>query len=83
MITLLHNKTRKMLIDTWDKIYNAKEVVEYFSAGTSAVYHLETDAGNWFCGVQSLFAQIQICFQPDKYLKYRLVNTDTAGYYES
>ena len=38
---MLHNETRKLLIDAWNKTHNAKEVAECFSVNTSTVYRLE------------------------------------------
>lgn len=38
---MLHNETRKLLIDAWNKNHNAKEVAECFSVNTSTVYRLE------------------------------------------
>lgn len=38
---MLHNETRKLLIDAWNKTHNAKEVAECFSVDTSTVYRLE------------------------------------------
>lgn len=38
---MLHNETRKLLIDAWNKIHNAKEIAECFSVDTSTVYRLE------------------------------------------
>ena len=38
---MLHNETRKLLIDAWNKTHNAKEIAEYFSVNTSTVYRLE------------------------------------------
>lgn len=46
---MLHNETRKLLVDAWNKTHNAKEVAECFSVNTSTVYRLvkrmqETDS---------------------------------------
>lgn len=38
---MLHNETRKLLIDAWNKTHNAKEAAECFSVNTSTVYRLE------------------------------------------
>lgn len=38
---MLHNETRKLLIDAWNKTHNAKEIAECFSVDTSTVYRLE------------------------------------------
>lgn len=38
---MLHNETRKLLIDAWNKTHNAKEIAECFSVATSTVYRLE------------------------------------------
>ena len=38
---MLHDKTRKLLIETWNKTHNAKEIAECFSVNTSTVYRLE------------------------------------------
>ena len=38
---MLHNETRKLLIDAWNKTHNAKEIAECFSVNTSTVYRLE------------------------------------------
>ena len=38
---MLHNETRKLPIDAWNKTHNAKEVAECFSVNTSTVYRLE------------------------------------------
>lgn len=38
---MLHNETRKLLIEAWNKTHNAKEVAECFSVDTSTVYRLE------------------------------------------
>ena len=37
---MLHNETRKLLGDAWNKTHNAKEVAECFSVNTSTVYRL-------------------------------------------
>lgn len=37
---MLHNETRKLLVDAWNKTHNAKEVAECFSVNTSTVYRL-------------------------------------------
>ena len=37
---MLHNKTRKLLIQALNKTHNAKEVAECFSVNTSTVYRL-------------------------------------------
>lgn len=37
---MLHNETRILLVDAWNKTHNAKEVAECFSVNTSTVYHL-------------------------------------------
>lgn len=42
---MLHNETRKLLIDAWNKTHNAKEVAECFSVDTSTVYRLEKGCG--------------------------------------
>lgn len=31
---MLHNETRKLLIEAWNKTYNAKEIAECFSVDT-------------------------------------------------
>lgn len=38
---MLHNETRKLIIDAWNKTHNAKEIAECFSVNTSTVYRLE------------------------------------------
>ena len=38
---MLHNETRKLLIEAWNKTHNAKEIAECFSVNTSTVYRLE------------------------------------------
>jgi len=38
---MLHNETRKLLIQAWNKTHNAKEIAECFSVNTSTVYRLE------------------------------------------
>ena len=38
---MLHNETRKLLIDAWNKTHNVREVAECFSVNTSTVYRLE------------------------------------------
>ncbi len=38
---MLHNETRRLLIDAWNKTHNAKEVAECFSVSISTVYRLE------------------------------------------
>ena len=38
---MLHDETRKLLIETWNKTHNAKEIAECFSVNTSTVYRLE------------------------------------------
>jgi len=38
---MLHNESRKLLIEAWNKTHNAKEVAECFSVNTSTVYRLE------------------------------------------
>ena len=37
---MLHNETRKLLIEALNKTHNAKEVVECFSANFNTIYHL-------------------------------------------
>ena len=41
MIIILHDETRKLLIEAWNKTHNAKEIPECFSVNTSTVYRLE------------------------------------------
>ena len=41
MIIILHDETRKLLIEAWNKTHNAKEIAECFSVNTSTVYRLE------------------------------------------
>ena len=38
---MLHDETRKLLIEAWNKTHNAKEIAECFSVNTSTVYRLE------------------------------------------
>ena len=38
---MLHDETRKLLIEAWNKTHNAKEIAECFSVNISTVYHLE------------------------------------------
>lgn len=38
---MLHDETRKLLIEAWNKTHNAKEIAERFSVNTSTVYRLE------------------------------------------
>ena len=38
---MLHDETRKLLIEAWNKTHNAKEIPECFSVNTSTVYRLE------------------------------------------
>lgn len=38
---MLHNETRKLLIEAWNKTHNAKEVAECFSVNTGTVYRPE------------------------------------------
>ncbi len=38
---MLHNETRKLLIQAWNKTHNAKEIAECFSVNTSTVYRFE------------------------------------------
>lgn len=38
---MLHNETRKLLIQAWNKTHNAKEIAECFCVDTSTVYRLE------------------------------------------
>lgn len=38
---MLHDETRKLLIEVWNKTHNAKEIAERFSVNTSTVYRLE------------------------------------------
>lgn len=38
---MLHNEARKLLIEAWNKIHNAKEIAECYSVNTSTVYRLE------------------------------------------
>ena len=38
---MLHNETRKLLIEAWNKTHNAKEIAECFSVNTSTVYRLK------------------------------------------
>ena len=39
---MLHDETRKLLIEAWNKTHNAKEIYIYrFSVNTSTVYRLE------------------------------------------
>ena len=37
---MLHNESRKLLLQAWDKSHNAKEVAKYFSVAVSTVYRL-------------------------------------------
>ena len=41
VIIMLHDETRKLLIEAWNKTHNAKEIAECFSVNTSTVYRLE------------------------------------------
>ena len=38
---MLHDETRKLLIEAWNKTHNAKEIAECFSVNTCTVYRLE------------------------------------------
>ena len=38
---MLHDETRKLLIEAWNKTHNTKEIAECFSVNTSTVYRLE------------------------------------------
>ena len=38
---MLHDETRKLVIEAWNKTHNAKEIPECFSVNTSTVYRLE------------------------------------------
>ena len=38
---MLHNEARKLLIEAWNKIHNAKEIAECYYVNTSTVYRLE------------------------------------------
>ena len=38
---MLHDETRKLLIEAWNKTHNAKEIAECFYVNTSTVYRLE------------------------------------------
>ena len=38
---MLHDETRKLLIEAWNKTHNAKEIAECFSVNTSTVYRPE------------------------------------------
>ena len=38
---MLHDETRKLLIEAWNKTHNAKEIAECFSVNTSTVYRLK------------------------------------------
>ena len=38
---MLHDETRKLLIEAWNKTHNVKEIPECFSVNTSTVYRLE------------------------------------------
>ncbi len=38
---MLHNETRALLIQAWNKTHNAKEIAECFSVHTSTVYRIE------------------------------------------
>ena len=38
---MLHDETRKLLIEAWNKTHNAKEIPECFSVNTSTVYRLK------------------------------------------
>ncbi len=38
---MLHNETRELIIQAWNKTHNAKEIAECFSVNTSTVYRLE------------------------------------------
>ena len=38
---MLHDETRKLLIEAWNKTHNAKEIAECFSVNISTVYRLE------------------------------------------
>lgn len=37
---MLHNESRKLLLQAWDKSHNAKEVAKNFSVDSSTVYRL-------------------------------------------
>ena len=37
---MLHDETRKLLIEAWNKTHNAKEIAECFSVNTSTVYRV-------------------------------------------
>ena len=41
---MLHDETRKLLIETWNKTHNAKEIAECFSVNTSTVITLGSDS---------------------------------------
>ena len=37
---MLHNEARKLVLEAWDKTYNAKEIAKYFSVNESTIYRL-------------------------------------------
>ena len=37
---MLHNEARKLVLETWDKTHNAKEIAKYFSVNQSTIYRL-------------------------------------------
>ena len=37
---MLHNEARKLVLEAWDKTYNAKEIAKYFSVNQSTIYRL-------------------------------------------
>lgn len=37
---MLHNETRKLLIESWNKTHDAKQIAECFCTSTSTVYRL-------------------------------------------
>ena len=40
---MLHDETRKLLIEAWNKTHNAKEIAKCFSVNTSTIYRLEVN----------------------------------------